>query len=91
MRYYQIDSYSQSLDDLLHGQEAYPDVNFRYVVVPSKTLPSGLIPLNFDKKQLQEMIDIGKADAQAVIGLGEGVKHKELIEIAKLKRAEKFE
>ena len=32
-------------------------------MIPSQTLPSGLIPLSFSKAQIEEMISIGEKDA----------------------------
>lgn len=69
-RYLQINSYQSALDDLLHAKVDFPNLNFRYVIIPTVKLPSGEIPLGFDKAQLQEMIDIGMQDAEDRIKAG---------------------
>jgi hypothetical protein len=44
-RYLAISSYYSSMDGLLRAKFAYPTVNFRYVIAPSKTLPNSMYPL----------------------------------------------
>ena len=46
--------------------DAYPDVNFRYYIMPSRDLP-GLVPLDFNRQDLEETIAIGKSDAEYVV------------------------
>lgn len=46
---------------------AYPQVNFRYTFLPSQPLPSEAIPLNYNPKDIQEMIAIGNSDAAKMI------------------------
>jgi hypothetical protein len=83
-RFMQIESNKLLLGDLLHTHNDFPDVNFRYTVIPNKILPS-LIPINFNHKQIEEMIQMGIEDAKEVIGKGEGVSHQKLISKAKQK------
>jgi hypothetical protein len=72
-RYLQIDSFANSLDDLLHAKDDYPYIDFRYVIMPSSPLPSGEIPLGFNPAQIEEMISMGVSDAQNVINNGTAV------------------
>lgn len=44
-RYLEISSFYNSMDGLLRAKFAYPDVNFRYAISPSETLPSALNPM----------------------------------------------
>lgn len=44
-RYLEINSYYHSMDGILRAKFAYPKANFRYVIAPTKTLPSSLYPL----------------------------------------------
>ena len=44
-RYLEINSYYSSLDGLLRARFAYPNVNFRYIISPTKALPSSIYPL----------------------------------------------
>ncbi len=44
-RYLEISSYYSSMDGLLRAKFAYPKANFRYIVAPSKTLPTSKYPL----------------------------------------------
>ena len=76
-RYLQIDSFSNSLDDLLHAREDYPYINFRYIIMPSSPLPSGEIPLGFEPAQIEEMISQGMTDAQTAVN-GTGVNWEEI-------------
>jgi predicted acylesterase/phospholipase RssA len=69
-RYLQIDSFSNALDDLLHAKDDYSYINFRYIIMPSSTLPSGEIPLGFKPEQIEEMISMGQSDAKNVITNG---------------------
>jgi len=43
-RFLEINSYYHSMDGLLRAKFAYPNVNFRYVISPSKTLPTSWEP-----------------------------------------------
>jgi hypothetical protein len=63
LRYKQIRSFYDGMDDVLEFKMAYPDVNFRHLVFPSVGLPDGLNLLNFDNKtntwgmQMQGRVD----------------------------------
>jgi len=49
IRFLEISSFYNSMDGLLRAQFAYEGVNFRYVVMPTETIPSSLFPLNLDQ------------------------------------------
>jgi len=46
-RWWNIRSYKNSLDSLLEALYNHPNVNFRYVVFPTKKLPRDFIPIYF--------------------------------------------
>ena len=52
---------------LYNAMLAYPGVNFRYTILPTTTLPGGLIPLNFNQKDMLEMMAMGVSDAEKII------------------------
>jgi hypothetical protein len=66
-RYLEISSFYNSMDGLLRARFAYEDVDFRYVITPSGSIPSSLYPLNMDQKQIEKAIEMGKTDAANVI------------------------
>lgn len=44
-RFLEISSFYHSMDGLMRAKFAYPKVNFRYVIAPTKSLPTSLYPL----------------------------------------------
>jgi hypothetical protein len=48
-----IHEYKTSVSDLIHAAHNNPKVNFRYIVMPTKSLNSGPIPLNFSKDHIE--------------------------------------
>jgi hypothetical protein len=44
-RYLEISSFYNSMDGLLRAKFAYKGVDFRYVISPSKSIPSSLNPM----------------------------------------------
>ena len=59
------DRSSRDIDELT---KFYPNIHFRYVVVPTKELPSGL--LNFNKENTLFMLQTGEQDAKDIIAKG---------------------
>ncbi|EAR94074.1 patatin family phospholipase (macronuclear) [Tetrahymena thermophila SB210] len=62
-----IQSYSTVYKLLLEAMDIYPDVNFRYVIKPSKALFMPKLPFLFDNKQMNQMIQQGIDDATNII------------------------
>jgi len=60
-RAYQVSKNFKQNEDLLRGITSFPNVNFRYIVAPQKSLSWGPVPLSF--KNSDEMIELGKQDA----------------------------
>ncbi|CDW82507.1 patatin-like phospholipase family protein [Stylonychia lemnae] len=73
LRYWSISSYYNAMNDVLEFQDQYPNITYRYFFKSSKPLTSGLEEMEFTPEVLGPMIQIGKDDAKAVIGAGEGV------------------
>ena len=46
---------------------AYPQVQFRYVLVPSEQLPGGFMPLDFNRPDVEWEIQLGRNDTQKVL------------------------
>ena len=64
LRYLEILYYYRSMDLILRAKAAYKNLNFRYVVAPTSSLAGGLLPFNFEPKQIEENINHGIKDAQ---------------------------
>ena len=81
-RFIEIHFYSSALDHLLHAFEDNPEVNFRYVIMPTKTLASEPVTLQFDHEEIESMIQQGSEDARNKILNGTfGVeKHQQFFE-----------
>jgi predicted patatin/cPLA2 family phospholipase len=78
-RIVEIVHYNNSMRDLMDALRFYPNVNFRYLVSPEKHLPSGSLPIQFDPKKLEEMIQIGIVDGEKTVKDGEGTNYKKLL------------
>ena len=67
----EIKGYNSGIWYYNEAARAYPDVKFRYVVIPSSKLPGGIIPLNFNQTVIEESVQMGKVDAARVIMEGQ--------------------
>jgi len=66
----EIQNYDKTMWLYYRSLSYYPEVNFRYVLEPSKTLPNGKfseVPLDFKKEDLEAEIQLGKEDANRAI------------------------
>jgi predicted acylesterase/phospholipase RssA len=79
IRMLEIQSYDRSMRAFEYMKQVFPNVKFRYVVAPTKPLPSGNTPLIFSPSQIETMISDGLQDAQDVIKKGEGKNLEELL------------
>lgn len=66
-RYHQLKSYYGTLSDYYEIMRGYPNVDFRYLVVPEAPLPSGYLPLNFKHEDILAMIRIGQEEGKKAI------------------------
>lgn len=62
-RLYTINGYDSEVWYIYNARLAYPEVNFRYTLLPSKTIPGSLVPLDFKPTDLKEGFDVGVSDA----------------------------
>jgi len=60
------------MDDVLEYQETEPDVDFRYLLVPSEPLAGGIHMLFFNATAINHMIDLGMSDVDHVLAMGAG-------------------
>jgi predicted acylesterase/phospholipase RssA len=86
IRMLEIQSYDSSMSSFDYMKQVFPNVKFRYVVAPTKALPSGNTPLIFSPSQIETMINYGLQDAQNVINKGEGKNLEELLRDYMLER-----
>lgn len=70
-RYLEINDYVGLDDDILFAKKDYPNVNFRYMISPSRSLPGpGRIPLEFDHARILDELTLGQADAKNAVNTG---------------------
>lgn len=62
-RYIEINGFYNAMDGLLRAKYAYKDVDFRWVITPTESMPSSLYPLNLDDEQIEKIFDLGYKDA----------------------------
>lgn len=65
-----IKSYDSSMWYAYNAMQAYPNVNYRYMIVPSKPMAGSILPLDFDQANLESELALGESDAAAVISNG---------------------
>lgn len=53
-----------------YAQNAFPEVDFRYTLIPSREMPGGEIPLDFTKDNIEAEIALGEIDAKTVVSKG---------------------
>lgn len=78
-RVFEIFGYDNAMRDIEYALIAFPKVNFRYVVSPTKKLPSGSIPLTFSPDDIEKMIGYGIEDGKNIVAMGEGANFDKLI------------
>jgi predicted patatin/cPLA2 family phospholipase len=75
-----IRSYYSGMGDVERTIIFYPEVNFRYTIVPSQKLSSGPIPLDFSAEHKAFTMAVGHQDAEAALKLGPGGYHSLAVE-----------
>lgn len=58
-----IEDYRGTMKVVTNAIHDYPDINIRNVIYPSQAIPESDVPYNFDKSDLQDMINLGIQDA----------------------------
>jgi predicted patatin/cPLA2 family phospholipase len=77
MRTIELMSYHNAISGLVQAQESYPNVDFRYVIQPQKTLPDSILPISFNHQDIKQMIKQGAQDAIQQVQRGKGVGAKQ--------------
>ena len=72
-RYSEISTFDKSMGIIEDVNFYMKNVTLRYLVAPTRILPSSIIPLNFNPAQIEVMILYGQEDAKSIIEQGEGV------------------
>ncbi|CDW71375.1 patatin-like phospholipase family protein [Stylonychia lemnae] len=72
LRYYTIQSYYSGMNDILEFKKTRPNVQYRYLTLPTGPVANGLNMINFNPSNTVPMIELGKKDAANAIKLGEG-------------------
>ena len=72
MRGIELKSFYNGMSDYNSSTILFPEVNFRYLIVPSESLSSGLLPLDFSQKQVDKCFEVGLKDAKNAVLLGPG-------------------
>ena len=85
-RFIHIHFYYSAMNGLLRAKFAYPDVNFRYVVTPSKGLQWNLTPFSYDKADIDAAFQQGVTDAKTAVTQGAGVHFEDLVQYFGLKK-----
>jgi len=73
MRYQDIKNYYGEMNDVLEFKQTRPNVNYRYLFIPSEPLTSGFDELVFDNSTIFPMTQIGIHDALKALNLEEGI------------------
>lgn len=85
-RFIEVHFYYSAMDGLLRAKFAYPKVNFRYVVTPSKSLQWNLTPFAYNKATVDSIFDQGVSDAKKIMDKGEGIHFDDLTQYFALKK-----
>jgi len=81
-RYRAIKSYASATRAYLYSRDAFPHVNFRYVMVASQRLPDQNLPLDFKQKNIEFMINLGIKDALTALEKGPGATAQEVVDLS---------
>lgn len=72
LRANEMRDYYQTLSDYNSSIAMFPNVTFRYLIAPSESVTSGLIPLEYSDEQIERCFRVGKKDAENAVKLGPG-------------------
>jgi len=72
-RHIEIHSFASATRAYSYAVEAFPSVNFRYVMIASQHLPHQSLPLDFKPKHIEFMLNLGYQDAITALDEGPGV------------------
>jgi hypothetical protein len=83
----EIGSFYNYMSDYRSSQQMFPDVDYRYLIHPSESLPGGFLPLDFGRSAVDGCFEVGRKDAENAVKLGHGVYGEMLLEFADRRRA----
>jgi len=89
-RYTEISSYDQSMGIIEDVKYYFQNITLRYVVAPTRRLPSSFIPLNFSPADLELMIKFGQEDAKTIIDMGESIHIDYLLNIRREEKRARY-
>ena len=72
LRAMELKDYYNTLNDYNSSMALFPNVTFRYLITPSESITSGLIPLNYNQEQIDRCFRVGEKDAKNAVKLGPG-------------------
>ena len=78
-RYWDVSSYFSGMRDVNEFKLARPNVNYRYLFMPTEPLAEGFDTMIFENSTMFPMMQVGQRDAQRMVKAGEG-KGFELLE-----------
>jgi len=52
-RTFEVQNYSERMCGILRAKQAHPDVNFRHVIGPMRSMPNKIVPLEFSRKEVE--------------------------------------
>ena len=70
MRFIEIYWYYGTMNGLERAKFSHPDVTYRHIIQPSKTLPWNYLPLSLNATQVADIIAQGEQDGVAAIEKG---------------------
>lgn len=82
MRARDIGSFYNYMSDYRSSLNMYPDVDFRYFIYPSESLPGGFLPLDFGRSAVDGCFVVGRKDARNAVKMGAHVHRDLLLEYA---------
>ena len=62
-RTFEVQNYYERMFGILRAKQAHPEVNFRHIIGPMRSMPNKIIPLEFTKKEVESQINLGVQDA----------------------------
>lgn len=77
-----VQSFGSSTRAYSSGVDAYPKVNYRYVMIASQKLPDQNLPLDFKHENIEFMLALGVQDAIKALAEGPGVSAKRVYDMA---------
>ena len=78
----EINGFYNYMNDFRSGEDMFPDVEYRFLIHPSETLPGGMLPLDFSQEAIEGCFAVGKKDALSAVQLGSGGYGKVLLEFS---------